>query len=74
MRARDAREATRWVPDAVRIVTFDVDWDSDSDADEGGGEGGLDPSSEAFAKHESLGRCQTAPVLGCFARPNGIWK
>lgn len=68
--ARAAREATRWVPDAVRMDIFGSK-SVVNPGDEDVGEGGIWSASVRFG---SLGRCQIAPVFGCFATPKGIWK
>ena len=71
MYARLSREATKWVPDAVRIDTFGFESVSDSgDGDEG--EGGVEWASEPIVGSESLGRCHIAPVFGCLATPKDI--
>ena len=61
----------KWVPVAVRMEWFEVV--SVVGLGEGGA-GGVVVASESFANPESLGKCHGAPVLGCFAMPNGIRK
>lgn len=81
--ARASREATKWVPVAVRM--FDATSDSKPrsgsgfGSDSGFGKGGSDdegatPSFGLLVLSRSFGRRHGAPVIGCLDTPKGMRK